>query len=346
LHAKGEKRAVEEKKGAKSRHVLREDARGRRPLPMRELDSLSVTIVVDNFYDALLDDPPCGKRFRTTPNNSLFAEHGLSFFVKASCDKKVYSFMFDFGVDGEALMHNLRLLDLDPKTVSSLLLSHGHFDHYGGLPTLVSYLSSSDVKGLPFYCGEGAFTRRFSKRPGKEELIDLGEAKKEDISLVADLREIKGLKEFLPGCYAQGPIEMESEYEEIPDNLFVQRGKEKVRDDFKEEIAIFFVIKGKGLVILSGCAHRGIVNTVRHIVKITGIQKVHAILGGFHLIHADEKRIITTIADLEAYSLDYVVPCHCTGFSARILFSELMKEKFIINTAGTEYIFKGHGDSS
>ena len=112
-------------------------------------------------------------------------------------------------------------------------------------------------------------------------------------------------------------------------------------DDFRGEQALFFNLKGKGLVVLSGCAHAGIVNTVRHVQNISGIKKVHAILGGFHLINAEPERIWNTVADIQAIDPDIIVPTHCSGFEAVVAFSTSMPEAFTLNTAGTEYTFEG-----
>ena len=96
--------------------------------------------------------------------------------------------------------------------------------------------------------------------------------------------------------------------------------------------------KGKGLVVLSGCAHRGIVNTVKHAQRMTGTDKVHAIIGGFHLTGAKPEIIQKTIADIKAIKPDYIVPTHCTGFEAISEFAREMPDQFILNTAGTRYI--------
>jgi 7,8-dihydropterin-6-yl-methyl-4-(beta-D-ribofuranosyl)aminobenzene 5'-phosphate synthase len=95
------------------------------------------------------------------------------------------------------------------------------------------------------------------------------------------------------------------------------------------------------LVVLSGCAHAGIVNTVRHAQKITGVSRLHALLGGFHLINAPSETVEATVADIKAMAPDFVVPTHCTGFEAIIRFREEMAERFILNTAGTRYVFGG-----
>ncbi|MCS7280350.1 MAG: MBL fold metallo-hydrolase [Desulfobacterota bacterium] len=304
-------------------------------MEIRRIDALSVTVAIDNFYDAFFDDPPCGKRYRTLPSRSIYAEHGLSFFVNAFLDRKKYSFIFDFGVDGELLLHNFEVLKIEPKGASALILSHGHFDHYGGLLRLVRHLGSSGIKGLPLYLGSGTFARRFAKKKDDEGLIDLGMLRREELEGVTRVYEIEEPLEFLPGCYISGRIEMKNDYEDISSGFFVEREGILANDDFREELALFFLLR-RGLVIISGCAHRGIVNTVTQIVDQTGIRKIYALFGGFHLLE-DETRIRKTIEGLEAFSPDYVILCHCSSLSAKLLFMKLVGKRCIINTVGTTY---------
>ena len=98
-------------------------------------------------------------------------------------------------------------------------------------------------------------------------------------------------------------------------------------------------LKGKGLVVFTGCAHVGIVNTVKYAQKITGVSKVHAVMGGFHLTGGTGELIRRTVADIKAMAPDYIVPMHCTGFEATGVFAKEMPDQFILNTSGTRYIF-------
>jgi hypothetical protein len=107
-----------------------------------------------------------------------------------------------------------------------------------------------------------------------------------------------------------------TEYEKVPPSLLIKRGAQPEPDDFRGEQALFFNVKGKGLVVLSGCAHAGIVNTVKHAQKVSGIEKLHAVMGGFHLINAKAEVIQKTVADIKSVKPDFVVPTHCTGFEA------------------------------
>jgi 7,8-dihydropterin-6-yl-methyl-4-(beta-D-ribofuranosyl)aminobenzene 5'-phosphate synthase len=303
---------------------------------VKEIESLSISCVVDNYYDALMEDPPCGRRFRTKPYLSIYAEHGLSFYVVAKREDRSYSLFFDFGVDGDLLLHNLKVLGIDPQKLDALVLSHGHFDHYGGLKALLKRIYP---RSIPLYLGKGAFTRRFSERKG-EGLTDLGKLEKEELEKMgAKIRESDSAEEILPGVYLTGLIEMKTPYEKIPETLLLEREGKIERDLFEEERALFFSLKDKGLVILSGCAHRGIVNTIREVIKLTGTKKIHAIIGGFHLMGASSERILNTIQDLKALSPSYLIPMHCTGLEASLLFSRMMGKSFILNTVGTIYEF-------
>jgi 7,8-dihydropterin-6-yl-methyl-4-(beta-D-ribofuranosyl)aminobenzene 5'-phosphate synthase len=105
------------------------------------------------------------------------------------------------------------------------------------------------------------------------------------------------------------------------------------------EQALFFNVKGKGLVVVSGCAHAGIVNTVRQAQKVAGMDKLHAVMGGFHLINAKPEVIQNTVTDIKAMKPDHIVPAHCTGFETLVAFSKEMPDAFTLNTAGTKYTF-------
>ena len=129
-----------------------------------------------------------------------------------------------------------------------------------------------------------------------------------------------------------------TEYEKIPPAFVAKVGDQIIQEEFPGEQAIVMNAKGKGLVVLSGCAHRGIVNTVKYAQKMTGTDKIHAIIGGFHLTGAKPEIIQKTIADIKAIKPDYIVPTHCTGFEAISEFAKEMPDQFILNTAGTRYI--------
>jgi 7,8-dihydropterin-6-yl-methyl-4-(beta-D-ribofuranosyl)aminobenzene 5'-phosphate synthase len=306
------------------------------------IKGISITVITDNYYDSLRPDPPCGRRFRTSPDKPIHAEHGLSFYIDVVSKGRVHNFMFDYGIDPAGIINNMKVIGLNPAKIEAMVLSHGHFDHWGGLMDLLSCIETNNPgQEIPFFVGKNCFSHRFSVRPGSKDLIDLGELKKETIEQSGMFRVIEAEEpeEILKGVYITGRIERTTEYEKVPDNLLVERGGRIEQDYFDEELAVFSVLENKGLVIISGCAHAGIVNTVRYIKQLTGIKKVHAIIGGFHLINAPTDFIKRTIYDIKEVEPDYIIPMHCTGFEAIVSFAHTMPDKFILNTAGTTYTF-------
>jgi 7,8-dihydropterin-6-yl-methyl-4-(beta-D-ribofuranosyl)aminobenzene 5'-phosphate synthase len=132
-------------------------------------------------------------------------------------------------------------------------------------------------------------------------------------------------------------------YEKGFSRLLVKRGETLEPDPFQGEQALVFNVRGKGLVVVSSCAHAGIINTTRHAQKIAGAEHVHAVLGGFHLSGAEPALIKQTVADMKRIAPDYIVPMHCTGFEAITAFAKEMPEQFILNTVGTRYVFGSGG---
>ncbi len=305
-----------------------------------EVDKVTVWVLTDNYYDALRPDSKITKRYRVTPGKSIHAEHGLAYYMETVVDGKTSACMFDYGLDSSGVMNNVALLGLDLGKANAFSLSHGHFDHFLGAVSMLKQSQSRIAAGTPFYVGEEAFARRYSLRPGTTEAADLGQLKKEDIeALGLKVVEVKKPVQIIPGAYVTGNIERVTTYEKVPPSLLIKRGEKPEPDDFRGEQAVFFNVKGKGLVVLSGCAHAGIVNTAKHAQKTTGIDKIHAVMGGFHLINAKPEIIQNTVADIKAMKPDYIVPTHCTGFEAIVAFGKEMPNEFILNTAGTRYTF-------
>jgi 7,8-dihydropterin-6-yl-methyl-4-(beta-D-ribofuranosyl)aminobenzene 5'-phosphate synthase len=237
-------------------------------------------------------------------------------------------------------MNNAALLGLDLGKPNAFGLSHGHYDHYTGVLSILKQHQSRIAAGTPFYVGEETFVRRFSLRPGRTEPDDLGQLKKEDIeALGLKVVELNEPAEISPGVYSTGKIARVTTYEKVPPTMLVMRGEKREQDDFRGEQALFINVKGKGLVVLSGCAHSGIVNTVKQAQKVAGMEKIHAVMGGFHLINAKPEVIQNTVADIKGMKPDHIVPAHCTGFEAIVAFSREMPTEFTLNTAGTEYAF-------
>ena len=305
-----------------------------------EVDKLTIWVLADNYYDTNRREGKITKRYRVVPGKSIHAEHGLSYYVETVINGKASACMFDYGLDPLGVMNNITLLGLDIGKTGAFSLSHGHYDHFTGAVSILKQNHSRIARGTPFYVGEEAFNHRYSLRPGRTEHDDIGQLNREEIeALGLKVVEVKNPTQIIPGAYFTGNIERVTAYEKVAPTYLIKRSEKLERDDFPGEQALFFNVKGKGLVVLSGCAHVGIVNTVKHAQKVSGTDKIHAVMGGFHLINAKPEVIQTTVADIKAMKPDYIVPTHCTGFEAIVSFSREMPNEFILNTAGTKYTF-------
>ncbi len=318
-----------------------------------EVDKLVITVITDNYYDCLRWNYKVAKRQLKCPgapsiwkNFSFHAEHGLAYYIETTVNGKSNAFMFDYGMDLEGVSKNMDILGIDLNKVEALGLSHGHLDHWGNL---IPMLKANDKirKGIYLYVGGDAFDNKFAKLPPVykplDGLADLGQLNRPELESLDRVKivQVKEPTEMVPGAYLTGDIERVTAYEKGSPILMVKKGDKMERDYFAGEQSLMFNVKGKGLVVLSSCAHSGIVNTVKHAQKVTGIDKVHMVIGGFHLTGAPPKVIEQTIADIKAVSPDYVVPMHCAGFEAISGFQRAMPEQFIINVAGTRYELVG-----
>ncbi len=304
-----------------------------------EAEKIVITVITDNYADSLRPDYKIAKRYRATSNRGLHGEHGLAYHVETTVDSRAHSFLFDFASDAQGMKNNIELLKLDLKNIEAIALSHDHFDHQAALVELLKAKREEIPRGTPFYVGEQFFVGTYARMPdGKiRSIFALKREDVEGLGLVK-ITEVKTPTPIVQGAYLAGRVEQVTDYEKIPPMFVKKRGDEYVQEDFIGEQAIVFNAKGKGLVVLSGCAHRGIVNTVKQAQKITGIEKVHAVMGGFHLTGAKPELIQKTIADIKAMRPDYIVPTHCTGYEAVGAFAREMPDQFILNTVGTSYI--------
>lgn len=307
---------------------------------IKDVDGLKVWVLTDNYCDANRPDTGFAERYRSSPGSCIHSEHGLAFYIETQSKGETGACMFDFGMDYAGVSNNMVLLGIDIGKANAFALSHGHFDHFTGAIGILNNNRSRIKKGTSFYVGKETFLNRYSLRPGTEFVTDLGQLNKMDLEASGvRVYEVSESQEIIPGGYISGDIERSTPYEVPIPNLLVKRGKNLVPDDFAGEQALFFNVKGKGLVIISGCAHAGIVNTVKHIQNITGLKKVHAVIGGFHLINAGQEKISNTISDIKSISPDIVAPLHCTGFESVTALREAMPDAFFLNTAGTRYMF-------
>jgi 7,8-dihydropterin-6-yl-methyl-4-(beta-D-ribofuranosyl)aminobenzene 5'-phosphate synthase len=306
-----------------------------------EAEKIVITVITDNLADMTRPNYKIAKRHMgpSTLESAMHAEHGLAYKIETVVNGESHSCLFDYGVDSQGVMRNMKLLNIDFAKIEALGLSHDHFDHQAALVDILKTKKEAFRKGIPLYVGEQCFVGTFVRRPSGN-VASLLALKREDIEGLGFVKivEIKVPTSIIPGAYLPGKVEQVTDYEKIPPSFVAKKGNEYVQETFPGEQAVILNAKGKGLVVLSSCAHRGIVNTVKHAQKMTGIEKVHLVIGGFHLTGAKPEVIQKTIADIKAINPEYIVPTHCTGFEAISAFAKEMPDQFILNIAGTSYI--------
>jgi 7,8-dihydropterin-6-yl-methyl-4-(beta-D-ribofuranosyl)aminobenzene 5'-phosphate synthase len=315
------------------------------------VDQVTVTTLTDNYVDMLLPDLPGVRRLglihhfdpRLVPPR---AENGISFLVRIEHRGRTRSVLFDTGLTSGVLLHNFQAVDCSPAELSAVVLSHGHPDHFGGLPGLLA----AREHPLPVIVHPAAFWPRFLRLPTGEV------APHYNHDLRRDTIEQRGgvitpnesAVEVLDGVFATGAIPRLTDYEatgnqgERDPGLFHLVDGSIAPDAVPDDQALAVNVKSLGLVVLTGCSHAGVVNTVQAARRVTGVAKVHAVMGGFHLGFPGipEEKTDKTIAAMREFDATVVAPMHCTGFRATMRFATEMPEEFLLNVAGTTVSFK------
>jgi 7,8-dihydropterin-6-yl-methyl-4-(beta-D-ribofuranosyl)aminobenzene 5'-phosphate synthase len=308
------------------------------------LDRVEILTLQDNYIEiTAMDNNEIIRRASALAggelNNSIQAEHGYSAIVKTTKDGRTRTLLFDFGFSEEGAAYNARLLNVDPKAIEQMALSHGHMDHFGGFHEMVKMIGK---KGIELVVHPRAFKQNRYLRFGETLKAHFPKFTKSEVEK-AGVKVIETADPYplLDGdVLFLGEIKRKTDFEKgFPIAFFEKDGVEAL-DPIEDDTAIAMQVKGRGLVVLSGCAHSGIVNTVTHAQEVTGISDVYVVMGGFHLSGPMFEPIIgRTTEELKKIKPTYVIPCHCTGRKAIMHMEKEMPENFLLNMSGTTLTF-------
>ena len=313
-------------------------------ITIKEVDRVEILTLQDNYIDLAAGGntdiiqraiPLKGIEF----NNSILAEHGFAALITVAANSSTHTMLFDFGLSEFGAAFNAEALAADLSTVEALALSHGHPDHTGGFEKLMGMIGK---KGIPFVVHPaGLRDSRYLKisddfrilfPPLTRELIESA-----GVELVESSEPYPLLDNYL---FFLGEIPRKTDFEQgMPKAFYEDNGEEK-KDNLEDDTGVIMNLKGKGLVVLSGCAHAGIINTINYAREITGLDKVHVAMGGFHLTGPQFEPIIQpTTEALKSLDPDYIIPTHCTGRNAINYIEKEMKDRFLLNMVGTKLTF-------
>jgi 7,8-dihydropterin-6-yl-methyl-4-(beta-D-ribofuranosyl)aminobenzene 5'-phosphate synthase len=343
------------------------------PKEIPSIDRLVMTNLVDNVYDIFAKGGRIGNititrstlPFPYGADVMLLSEHGLAYHLQSFRGDEEKQILLDFALTPRTLTNNYQGLRVDPAKADALIISHGHVDHYGGLLDVARSLQGRAKPGLTLYAGgRDTFCHRWVVQPDGKKL-DYGELKRDEL-------EARGLNVVVaeePTTVAghaitSGHISRVTDFEMTPPAARLEAGAtgsaceasfhfppgtvkieakpgDLVKDIFWGEHATAYNVKDRGLVVISSCGHAGIINSVRQIQKSTGIEKVHAVVGGWHLAPYPDEIIAKTVAALKQINPDYLIPMHCTGFRAMMAVQQEMPQKLIMPSTGTSVVFGG-----
>lgn len=311
---------------------------------LNEVDRVEILTLQDNYVDMVSMDsneivqrpmPIKGNEIKT----SIQAEHGFASVISVTREGRTRSMIFDFGFSEKGAASNAETLGVDFSQIEVLALSHGHLDHTGGMRELVRHIKGEN---LQLVLHPSAFKGpRYIKMPGGLKLYfpNFNRAVPEGMGLsVCETSEPRFLLDG--GVLFLGEIPRKTEFERGMPMAFFEENEVEKWDPIEDDTALVANVKGKGLVVLSGCAHSGIVNTVLYAQELCGLEKVRAVMGGFHLTGpAFSETIAPTLEALKKIGPDYIIPTHCTGHTAVRRFEDEMPKQFLLNMSGTKMVF-------
>ena len=279
-----------------------------------ELNRIKITTLAE---DSVLYESP------------YLGQHGISFLVTAERDGTIKNVLVDVAQNPSALLENANMMDISLSCIDAIVLTHCHYDHTQGLAKVLKEIGKKD---LPVIAHPDIFRLNFISDPYLRHVGVMDEDKQANIEdSGGTLYLTRDPLEIMPGLITTGQVERATDFEEVGISLSTIENDQVKPDLMLDDISLVANVKGKGVVIVTGCSHAGIVNITKQAVKLTKTEKIHGIIGGLHLIEAigaAEIRIKKTAQVLKQFDPDWVYAGHCTGFKAQVELYNTFKDRF------------------
>ena len=333
-------------------------------LDVPTVDKLAIQVLVDSSYDLFLRPGQLnGVSIAPAPGfndyrRSLHNEWGLSLWLESQRAAERRTLMLDYGYTPEVLANNMELIGVDPGKLDALIVSHGHYDHFGGLMGFLERYRQVLPRDIKLYAGgEDNFCHRLGRSRTPGQFTDFGTldrralAARQVTTVLAESPVVIAGQAFTTGRIKRSSIE------KVLPNTMVEFGEKDglgcdsgkylsadmagkvVPDEHIHEHATCFNIRDKGLVVISSCGHVGIVNSVRQAQEVSGIQKVHAIVGGFHLGPAPADYLEQVVGEIRKLQPDVLIPMHCSGLNFVQEAKRQMPGNLLLSTTGSRISF-------
>ncbi len=318
-------------------------------ISLSSVDRVQITLIMDNTLDLLIPGTENVERFFLSDRwlekfkaqeNILdgplpYAEHGFSAFISTQRGTKQGTVLFDTGVSRKGILWNIDALEIQLTDIQAIVLSHGHADHANGMTGIIDRLGN---RNIPLVLHPDAYLDRKLVLPNGIEL-SIPAPKKQDFQREnIDLIESIGPSMLIDDMIlVSGEVSRTTNFEKgFPIHFAHHHDGWKPDPLIMDDQCAIINVKSKGLVIITGCGHSGIINTIRNAQQLTGIDQVYAVIGGFHLSGAVFESIIPqTIEALKTINPQFIMPGHCTGWKATHQISQALPDAFIPNSVGT-----------
>ena len=318
--------------------------------------SLSIRIIVDSFFDQFMPKathPHVAiehvSRIPGRETTTLAGEWGLSLHLESKSAGASGQYLLDFGYTPEILLRNFDLLGIVPQKLDGLILSHAHRDHYGGMVGFVEHYRDRMSDDLKLFAGGDSVFRE--KWLGSRDAEPRSWGALDRAALAASRVETVACTDphALAGPFTSGRIARQS-FERVLPNTLVEptpldhyseeerRGR-LVPDRHPDEHATCYIVEGRGLVVISSCGHCGLINTIKTAMAVANVDKLHAVIGGFHLGVAPPDYVDHTIAELKALQPDVVLPMHCSGRAFLAGMAKEMPDRLVLSNTGSRFTF-------